>query len=117
MVTKLKDNLQYIVYIRKKIQENFLEWEENSVAYEGQPNNNFGISFKKDLNKIQFIKDRGQLELNLYYQNEFVRLDNDFYNSILEHIPEQDPKWRLSICTELIDFYIDFLKCYYERKE
>jgi len=117
MVTKLKDNLTYIMYIRKKMKEKMPEWEEKGVAYEGQINNNFQLDFKYLDNNVSFVKDRGLLELRIYYQNELVLLGYLLYNFILKKIPDQDPRWRLSLCTELIDYYIDFLKCYYERDE
>jgi len=113
MVTKLKNNLEYIKYIRKKMNENLPEWNEDTADYEGQPNNNFGISFVKNSYKFQLIKDRGLLEFNLYIKGKGVYIDN-LYNSILEEIPEQNAKWRLSLCVELIDFYIVFLKKYYD---
>lgn len=117
MVNKLKDNKDYIEYIRKKMKDFFPEWKEDeNTVYEGQPNNNFGVSFKSDLYKAQFIKDRGLLELNIYYNNEPIPLGYLLYNLILEKIPFQDSKWRTSLCTELIDFYIDFLQKYCIKK-
>lgn len=113
MVNKLKDNKDYIEYIRKKMKDFFTEWKEDeNTVYEAQPNNNFGISFKSDLYKVQFIKDRGLLELNIYYNSEPVPLGYLLYNLILEKKSFQDSKWRTSLCTELIDFYIDFLQKY-----
>lgn len=113
MVTKLKDNKEYIEYIRNKMKVFSAEWKEDGEpVYEGEPNNNFGISFKSELYKVQFIKDRGLLELRIYYNNEIIPLGYLLYNSILEKIPLQDSKWRTSLCIELIDFYIDFLRKY-----
>jgi hypothetical protein len=113
MVTKFKDNKEYIVYIRKKMKYFFSDWKECSdTVFEGQPNNNFGISFENDLYKVQFIKDRGLLELNLYYNYELIPFGYLLYNLIFEKIPFQDPKWRTSLCIELIDFYILFLQKY-----
>ena len=113
MVTKFDDNKMYIDYIRKKMKYSFSEWEEDlNTAYEGQPNNNFGISFKSDLYKVQFIKDRELIEFNLYYNDEPVPFGYLLYNLILEKIPFQDLKWRTGLCIELIDFYISFLEKY-----
>ena len=117
MVTKLKDNHSYINYIRKKMDKNFPEWEENSVAYENQPNNNFGITFKLADSKIQFIKDRGQLELIFNNKYEIINFGNIINISILDKIPEQNPNWLTSICTELIDYYIDSLKLHFEKED
>nr|WP_315152093.1 hypothetical protein [uncultured Flavobacterium sp.] len=124
MVTKLKNNLSYIKYIRKGIQENFHSWEEYGVAvYENQLNNNFQIDYSAFIQgyadsvyKISFVNDRGLLELRMYNKrDEQIDLGYLVYNSILAFIPDQDPKWRLTLCTELIDFYIDFLKNYFNK--
>ncbi len=113
MVTKLEENKDYIEYIRKKMKDVFSEWEEeDNTVYEEQPNNNFAISFKNDLYKVRFIKDRGLLEFSLYYNNERIPLGYLLYNLIIDKIPFQDSKWRLSLCIELIDFYIYFLQKY-----
>jgi hypothetical protein len=111
MVTRLENNFEYIVYIREKMKENLPEWKENSNAYEGQPNSNFFITFQKNEYRVSFTKDRGCLEVSIYYNDELVRFrfaDNP-YNFILKYIPEQDPNWQTSLCTELIDYYIDYL--------
>lgn len=110
MVTKLKDNISYIRYIRKQMSKSLPEWKEDNVAYEGQPNNNFVISYKKDLYEIKLVKDRGLLELNIYNNEEPIRISTTLYNSILDNIPDQNPSWRLSLCVELIDYYINYLK-------
>ena len=115
MVTKLKDNLTYIMYIRKEMKEEMPEWEEDGNAYEGQINNNFQIDFKYLDNNISFVKDRGLLELRFYKEDNPIDL-SCMYDSILEHIPNQDPKWRLSLCTELIDYYIDSLSVILKEK-
>lgn len=124
MVTKLKNNLSYIKYIRKGIQENFHSWEEYGVeVYENQLNNNFQIDYSASIQgyadsvyKISFVNDRGLLELRMYNKrDEQIDLGYLVYNSILAFIPDQDPKWRLTLCTELIDFYIDFLKNYFNK--
>jgi hypothetical protein len=104
------------MYIREKMEEHLPEWKENEFAYDGEINNNFYINFQYLKNKISFIKDRGLLELNFYYQNEQVHFDCDMYDSILKYIPEQNSKWILSICTELIDYYINFLKNEYQHR-
>ena len=85
MVKKLKDNIGYITYIRGEMKKSFPDWHEMDAVYENQPNNNFQISFVKDL------------------------------NSILKSIPEQDSKWKLTLCTELIDYYMTFIKKYFIR--
>jgi hypothetical protein len=114
MVTKLSDNKDYIEYIRKRMKDFFPEWkEESGTVYEKQPNNNFIISFKSDLYKVKFLKDRGLLEFYLFYDNTPVPFGYLLYNLIIEKIPFQDSKWRLSLCVELIDFYIFFLQKYY----
>lgn len=115
MVKTLKNNLDYIKYIRQRMNEIFPEWEEINVEYKVQANDNFGIYFKKDLYKVQLLKDRGLLECKIYFNEEPIRLGYLLYNSILDYIPEQNPKWRLSICIELIDFYVEFLKRYFFR--
>jgi hypothetical protein len=46
MVTKRKDNLSYIKYIRKEMKVNFPEWiESGDAAYDKQINNNFQVDF------------------------------------------------------------------------
>lgn len=115
MVKKLKDNIGYITYIRGEMKKSFPDWHEMDAVYENQPNNNFQISFVKDLNKIHFTKDRGLLELSLFYDNNQIQLGYLIYNSILKSIPEQDSKWRLTLCTELIDYYVTFIKKYFIR--
>ena len=117
MVTKLKNNSEYLEYIRNGMKENFSNWKESTASCLGEPNNNFQISFVKELYKIEFIKDKGLLESNIYFNNELIRLGYLRYNEILEKIPIQENRWRLSVCTELIDFYLDFLKSYFFRKE
>ena len=113
IVTKLSENKEYIEYIRKKMKDFFIEWkEEEGSVYEDQPNNNFGISFKSDLYKVRFTKDRELLEFKIYNNNEPIPLGYLLYNLIAEKIPFQDSKWRLSLCIELIDFYIYFLQKY-----
>lgn len=94
--------------------KNLAEWQEEDVAYEGQPNNNFVISYRKGLYKIKFVKDRGLLELNIYKNEEPIKISSSLYNSILVNIPDQNPSWRLSLCVELIDYYINYLKNHYE---
>ncbi len=117
MVNKLKGNLGYLNYIRKKMKADFPDWKESGkAAYENQPNNNFQIDFEYKKNKISFVKDRGLLEIRIYKDNIQVGLGHSMYNSILDYIPDQDPKWRLSLCVELIDYYIDFLKNYFEKR-
>lgn len=111
MVNKLEKNQDYIEYIRSKMKDVFSDWEEEGNAvYEAQPNNNFAISFKNDLYRVRFISDRGLLEFYLYYNHERIPLGYLLYNLIIEKIPSQDSNWRLSLCTELIDFYIYFLQ-------
>lgn len=70
MVTKLEENKDYIEYIRKKMKNVFSEWEEENTVYEEQPNNNFSISFKNDLYRVQFIKD--SFLDNYYYTAETI---------------------------------------------
>ncbi len=111
MVTKRKDNLSYIKYIRKEMKVNFPEWiESGDAAYDKQINNNFQVDFEYKKNKISFVKDRGLLEIRVFIDNKQVGLGHSMYDLILNYIPDQDPKWRLSLCVELIDYYIDFLK-------
>lgn len=93
------------------------EWKEDGVVYEGQINNNFQIDFKLFDCKISFIKDRGILQVGYYKLNNYVSIGNIIYDSILKMIPDQNPNWRLSICTELIDYYINFLKQYFDDNE
>ncbi len=117
MVTKLKDNKEYIEYIRKKMSYFFAEWEEDGTTVYEESNNNFGISFKNNLYKIRFVKERGLLELNIYYKNDIIPFGYLLYNSILDKIPSQDSKWRTSLCVELIDFYICFLQKYFIKSK
>lgn len=124
MVTKLKDNSSYIKYIQNKIKESFPDWKEYGEAvYEGQINNNFGISYigkiigySDSIYKVSFVKDRGLLELRVYKGENPIGFGYLIYNSILEYIPDQDPKWRTSLCTELIDYYIKFLNLYFKKE-
>jgi hypothetical protein len=125
MVTKLKDNLSYIKYIREKVKESFPDWNElGEAVYEGQINNNFQINFIGNIQgyidsvyKISFVNDRGILELRIYDKEERVALGYLLYNLILEKIPSQDTKWRTSLCIELIDFYIYFLRKYFIKSK
>ncbi len=39
MVTRLKDNKNYLEYIRKKMADNLPDWKEKGAAYEGEINN------------------------------------------------------------------------------
>jgi len=124
MVTKLKDNISYIKYIREKVEENFPEWNEyGGAVYKNQINNNFQvdyigsiIGYTDSVYKVSFIKDRGLLELKLYYQNNPVFLGYLISNGIIENISDQDKKWSLSICVELIDYYIEFLKFFFIKQ-
>lgn len=123
MVTKLKDNLSYVEYIRKQMKENISQCKEHGESvYEGQTNNNFQIDFVGNIQgyidstyKVSFVKDRGLLELRIYHKDEPVYLGFLLYNGIMEKIPEQDKNWRLTICKELIDYYVAFLKSYFEK--
>jgi len=115
MVTKLENNSEYLQYISKAMINKFSEWSESNVSYLIEPNNNFQISFVKDEYNIEFIKDKGLLEFKLYFKNEPIRLGYFHYNEILQKIPEQDKKWRFSICTELIDYYMSFIEKYFIR--
>jgi len=124
MVTRLKDNLSYIEYIRKKVKDKFPEWKEFSVAFEGQPNNNFQINYTGKIEgyyesvfKLSFTKDRGLLELRLSYQNNPVFFGHLISNGIIENIPSQNKKWPLGLCVELIDYYIEFLELFFRKKE
>ncbi len=125
MVTKLKDDFEYIKYIKVKIKREFPQWKEyDNLVFEEQINNNFEISFigyidgYSDSNYIiSFIKDRGLLELKIYdKKGKLLTLGYLLYNGIIEYIPEQDIKWRLTLCTELIDYYIYFLKRFFKNK-
>ncbi|MFN6944821.1 MAG: hypothetical protein ACK4ND_07715 [Cytophagaceae bacterium] len=116
MVTKLKDNLSYIKYIQKKMKERFFEWKQYEEVAQGQINDNFRISYIGNIKgyndsqyRVSFVKDRGLLELKIYYKDEPVHFGFLLFNGIIKNIPDQDPKWRLTLCTELIDYYIDFL--------
>jgi len=113
MVTTLKNNIEYIQCIRNKIKDKFPMWNELKVIYEGQPNNNFIISFNYELYTIDFIKDRGDLELNIYYDSKLI----DLHESVYLPLSKSGIKWPLTICIEIIDYYIDFLKDFFERKE
>jgi hypothetical protein len=123
MVTKLKDNLDYVNYIRKRMKEVNPEFKEfGKTVCEGQVNNNFQIDFMGHIQGyldsnylVSFVKDRGLLELRIYHENIPVQLGLILYNGIIEKIPYQDKKWRLAICTELIEFYTDFLKSYFKE--
>lgn len=117
MVTRLKNNTEYTEYIRKGMNDNFSDWNELTLSYLGELNNNFQISFEKAFYKIEFIKDKGLLECNIYFNNELIRLGYLHYNTIFKKIPSQDSTCRLSICTELIDYYVDFVKNYFLRIE
>ena len=120
MVTKLKDNREYILYILQKMNVFFEEWEEiSNTNNQLEFNNNFQISFigsvkgySESIYKVSFVKDRELLELRLYYNNEIIPFGYLLYNLIIEEIPSQDSKWRTNICEELIDFYISFLQKY-----
>ena len=101
MVKKLKDNIGYITYIRGEMKKSFPDWHEMDAVYENQPNNNFQISFVKDLNKIHFTKDRGLLELSLYYDNNQIQLGYLIYNSI--NILSEIRKYQISrICDPMV---------------
>ena len=126
MVTKLKDNISYIKYIQKSIKESFPDWKEyGEIVYEGQIHDNFGISYIGNIKgypdsiyKISFVKDRGLLELKIYDKNvNTADLGFLIYNGVSKYVPGQDKKWRLTLCTELIDYYIIFLKSYFEKNE
>ena len=110
MVTKLENNKEYIDYIRNRMEEELPYWEEKGLRYKNQINNNFQIDFMWKNKELSFIKDRGLLHVNEYGANNRSCIGNLIYDSILEYIPFQNPRWRLSICTELIDYYIDFIK-------
>lgn len=97
--------------------DNFSDWKESTLSYLNEPNNNFQISFVKELYMIEFIKNRGLLECNIYINHELIRLGYLHYNSIFKIIPAQDKAWRLSVCTELIDYYVDFVENYFLRIE
>ncbi len=113
MVVKLKNNLEYVTYIRESVNKQFCSWDELSVKYEGEINNNFQITFTFLDDRISFVKDRECLELVIYNDDNLVPLGYLLYNLVRIYIPSQDEKWRLSICVELIDCYIYFLKLYY----
>ena len=117
MVTKLKDRRSYIKYIRKMIKEVFPAWEETESAYEELPNNRFYINFKYLNNKIIFVSERADLFLDIYDFDNLINKGDNFYDLILENIPGQDSRWRLSLCTELIDYYIEYLKVYFKNKD
>jgi hypothetical protein len=112
MVTKLKSNEEYILYVRKKITENLPKWKELTAKFEGQPNNNFVISFRKETDKVEFIKDRGLLEMKIYLDDKMIDT-NELYGLIGENVVGQSPNWPLSICKELIDFYVSYLRNHY----
>jgi len=123
MVKKLKNNHSYIKYIENKIKGKFPEWKQYSEAvYKGQINNNFQIDYIGNIRgytdsvyKISFVKDRDMLELRIYYQSTPVHLGHLISNGIIKNIPDQDKKWLLSICVELIDYYIEFLELFFEK--
>lgn len=124
MVTKLKDNLSYIKYIQKSIKKIFPTWKEcGEAVYEGQINDNFGISYfgnisgySNSIHKVSFVKDRGQLELRIEdKKSNPVALGYLLFNYVLEKIPNQDLRWGPPLSTELIDCYIDFLKLFFEK--
>jgi hypothetical protein len=110
MVTKLKNNSEYIIYIRNNMKKELPNWMEVGACYEKQINDNFQIDFENFDNKLSFVKDRGLLEIRIYKGDDTIGFGYLIYNSILFFIPEQDRKWRTTICTELIDYYINFLK-------
>lgn len=105
--------------------ERFPNWKEYGEAvYEDQINNNFQIDYIGNIQgysdsvyKVSYVKDRGLLELKMYHKDEPLHLGFLVYNGINKSIPDQDPKWSLTICTELIDYYIEFLKSYFEKNE
>lgn len=113
MVTKLKDNSGYIKYIRKKMKLSLPTWKEVGVNYENQIHNNFQIDFEFLENRVSFVKDRELLELRMFSGEKPIRLGYLLYNSILDFVPEQDQKWRTTVCVELVDYYINFLKSFY----
>ena len=125
MVKNLKNNHSYIKYIENKIKKKFPEWKQYSDAvYEGQINNNFRIDYIGNIRgytdsvyEISFVKDRGLLELRIYHQSAPVHLGHLISNGIIQNIPDQDKKWILSICVELIDYYIEFLELFFEKRE
>ena len=57
------------------------------------------------------------VELRAYYNEQYINISNEVYDSILKKIPEQNPNWLLSLCVELIDYYIDLLKEYYKGND
>lgn len=123
MVKKLKNNHSYIKYIENKIKEKFPEWKQSREAvYNDKINNNFQIDYIGNIRgytdsvyEISFVKDRDMLELRIYYQSTPVHLGHLISNGIIKNIPDQDKKWLLSICVELIDYYIEFLELFFEK--
>ncbi|MBP5318938.1 MAG: hypothetical protein J6Y77_06020 [Paludibacteraceae bacterium] len=107
----MKDSKEYVEYIKKSVKTTFPKWKELFSGNE-DANGRFGVIYVYNKIEIEFVQDRGGLELVLSKNNkEPINFSwEDIKQGILKEIPDQDHKWFCSTCTELIDFYINFLK-------
>ena len=113
MVTRLKNNFEYIRLIRERINKTFPSWKEFLCEYEGLPNGAFGIAYKYNTIDIEFIKHKSDFELRIYKNNKYpsnFSWEKDIHKGIIDSIPDMDPEWYCTPCVELVDFYINFLK-------
>jgi hypothetical protein len=113
MVTRLKNNFEYIKYIRRKIKDAFPLWKEFLCEYEELPNCAFEIAYKYNSIDIEFIKHKSDFELRIYKNNTYpsnFSWENDIHKRIVDSIPDMDREWYCTPCVELVDFYINFLK-------
>lgn len=102
-MVKLKNNIEYIEYIKNKMLSIF-----NNITildyYTEQTDGRFGIYFLYDTNKILISSSRGYLGLDIYSKENLIevnRLDENINN--------------LFLSVDSIDYYIDFLRLYFEQ--
>jgi hypothetical protein len=105
-MVRLKNNEEYIGYIRMKMHSTIRDMVEIDTVYEGEPNNNFQIDFYHLDDRISIIKDRGYLGLEIKRNSKNIEIN---------FLDERINNMYLSV--ESIDYYIDFLKRFYEDKE
>lgn len=114
MVTKLKNNEEYITYIQNQMTLFFPENELVFCAYHNQINNNFQIGYVLGGISIIFTKDRGLMELDITKNGRYPKNYRweDLYNKgeILKFIPGQSTKFLTICCVEIIDYYFYYLK-------
>lgn len=118
MVTRFKVNGKernepYVDYIKEQVNTNFPLWKEEYCVYNSKCNCNFGVGYKYNDIEIDFVQDRGSIEIQVTKnRNEPKNFswENDIRQGIINAIPDVDPEWCCRRCKEVIDFYINFLK-------